>query len=105
MNQTTLLLPRLATILLMPIELAIVGWYFAYWDTFPKYSARRLIPWLVFMTSSIAIPLLQISVYKMITFTAKVEDPFVSVSIFTESLMSAAIAFYFLAKRRSRNDR
>ena len=36
MDQTSLLVPRLTIILLVPIELGIVAWYFLYWDLFPK---------------------------------------------------------------------
>ena len=60
MDQTSLLVPRLTIILLVPIELGIVAWYFLYWDLFPKYSIRRLLPWLIFAVTGIGIPLLQI---------------------------------------------
>jgi len=103
MDQTSLLVPRLTIILLVPIELGIVAWYFLYWDLFPKYSIRRLLPWLIFAVTGIGIPLLQIFVYRSITSVTKIDDPFVFVVIFAESIMSVALAFYLLIKRRSRD--
>jgi hypothetical protein len=88
---------------LAPIEAGIVAWYFLYWDLFPKYSVRRLLPWLIFIIiTGIGIPLLQISVYRSITSLTKIDDPFVFLVIFFESVTSAALAFYILVKRRKR---
>ena len=104
MDQTSLLVPRFTIILLVPIEIGIVAWYFLYWDLFPKYSIRRLLPWLIFVVAGIGIPLLQIFVYRSITSVTKIDDPFVFVVIFAESMMSVALAFYLLSKRRSRDN-
>ncbi len=103
MDQTSLLVPRVAILLLIPVELGIVAWYFLYWDLFPKYSARRLLPWVIFVLSAIGIPLLQIFIYRSIMSVAKVEDPYVGVVIFVESMLAVVLVFYLLFKRRSRS--
>lgn len=97
------LLPRILITPLALVELGIVGWYFLYWDLFPKYSIRRLLPWVIFLASAIGIPLLQIAIYKDATSKQVVDDPFVSIVIFAESIASVALAFYLLLRRRSRN--
>ena len=97
-----LLVPRVAILFLVPIELGIVAWYFRYWDLFPKYSVRRLLPWLIFILSAIGIPLFQIFIYRSITSVTKVEDPYVGITIFLESALAVALMFYLLLKRRSR---
>ncbi len=100
MDQASLLVPRIVILFLIPIELGIVAWYFLYWDLFPKYSVQRLLPWLIFLLSGVGIPLLQIFMYKSITSTAKVDDLYVGVTIFAESMLAVALAFYLLFKRR-----
>lgn len=104
MDHTSLLVARVAILLLMPVELGIVAWYFLYWDLFPKYSVRRLLPWSIFIMSAIGIPLLQIFVYRAITSVAKVDDPYVGITIFAESILALALMFYLLFKRRSRSE-
>lgn len=105
MDQTPLLEPRVAILLLVPVELGIVAWYFLYWDLFPKYSVRRLLPWLIFVLSGVGVPLLQMFIYKSITSTAKINDPYVGVIIFVESVMAVALLFYLLLSRRTRGER
>lgn len=83
------------------VELGIVGWYFLYWDQFPKYSIRRLLPWASFLISLIGIPLLQIAIYKDTTSKNAVDDPFIPILIFTESVASIALTLYLLWRRRS----
>lgn len=96
--------PLLARVLMAPFmlfEIGIVGWYFSHWDVLPKYAVRRLLAWTIFMISAVALPLLQISIYRRLTSWRRVEDPFVGVVILVESLVSVVLAFY-LVKRRSR---
>jgi hypothetical protein len=93
-----------ARVLITPfvlVELGIVAWYLLYWDLFPKYSIRRLVPWSLLILSAIGIPLLQIYTYRIITMEAAVNDVFVHLVIFSESVASAAFGFYLLLKRRS----
>ena len=97
----TALPARVPIILLMPLEIGIVGWYFWHWDVLPKYSVRRLLAWAIFMISAVALPLLQISIYRRLTASRRVEDPFVGIVILLESLISVFLAFY-LVKKRSR---
>ena len=103
MDQTPLLLPRVAILFLVPVELGIVAWYFLYWDLFPKCSVRRLLPWLIVILSGIGVPLLQLFIYKSMTSATKVDDPYVALTIFAESALAVALVFYLLSKRRSRN--
>jgi hypothetical protein len=98
-----LLVSRILITPLMLIELGIVGWYFLYWDLFPKYSVRRLLPWAILLLSTIGIPLLQIAAYKDVTSQQVVQDPFVPILISTESAASVALAFCLLLRRRLRN--
>jgi hypothetical protein len=105
MDQASLLLPRVAILFLVPVQLGIVLWYLLYWDLFPTYSVRRLLPWLILLLSGIGIPLLQISIYQGITSRAKIDDPFVGITIFIESALAVALMFYLLFKRRSRGKR
>ena len=105
MDPIPLLEPRIAILFLIPVELGIVAWYFFYWDLFPKYSVRRLLPWLILVLSGVGVPLLQIFIYKLITSTAKIDDPYVNVTIFIESVMAAALSFYLLFRRRTHNKR
>jgi len=92
---------RLLITPLILVELGIVAWYFLYWDLFPQYSIKRLVPWLIFIISLVTIPLLQIGIYRAITSVKAIEDIFVFLVIFLESLLSAALIFYLLLKRRS----
>ena len=103
MDHTSLLVPRLTVLLVAPIEFAVVAWYFLYWDLFPKYSIRRLLPWLIFLLTGVAVPLVQISIYRGMTSVTKVDDPFVGIVIFMESMGAVALAFYLLIRRRSRD--
>ncbi len=105
MDETSLLIPRIAILFLVPVELGIVAWYFLYWDLFPKYSVRRLLPWLILVLSAVGIPLLQMLIYKSITSTAKINDPYVGIIIFVESVMAVTLLFYLLFKRRTQNRR
>lgn len=95
------LLARISLVPFMLLEIGIVGWYFSQWDDLPKYSVRRVLAWTIFMISAVALPLLQISIYRRLTSARRVEDPFVGGVILIESLVSVALAFY-LVKRRSR---
>ena|ERR1700678_2413057 len=95
------LMPKLAVVPLCLIEWGIVGWYVLYWDMFPKYSPRRLIPWLLLLGCVVAIPVAQALLYRQLAWTSKVEGWFVPVTIFIESTMSAGLMLYLLKKRRS----
>ena len=99
-----MIMPRLAIIIITPIQLALVAWYFAYWDKFPKYSLRRIIPWAIFTMSGIGIPLFQIFIYKNISGAKKVDDTWVGVIILLQSGTSIAMMYYILLKRR-RNEK
>jgi hypothetical protein len=92
----------LATIALVPVELAIVAWYILYWDLFPKYSLQRIVAWLVFISTVVIIPLLQIELYKRINSIKRIDDLFIGVLIFAESILSIALLFFFLNRRRNR---
>ena len=93
---------RLLITPLILVELGIVAWYLLYWDLFPKYFIRKLVPWVLFIFSVIGIPLLQIYIYREITSEKAVNDAFVPLVIFVESMASVALGFYLLLKRRSR---
>jgi hypothetical protein len=97
---STMLIPRLAIILFIPFQLALVVWYLIYWDLFPKYSLRRLIPCVVFILSGIIIPLLQIFIYKTITGVASVDDIWVGIIVLIQSGAVVAVIFYLLLRRR-----
>jgi len=99
----TPLFPRLLITPLIFAELGMVVWYLLYWDLFPKYSIRRLVPWLFFVASFIAIPLLQIFIYRRIASEKKIDDLFVPLVICFESITSVALGFYLLLRRRSQN--
>ncbi len=62
-------------------------------------------PWLIFVLSGVGVPLLQMFIYKSITSTAKINDPYVGVIIFVESVMAVALLFYLLLSRRTRGER
>jgi hypothetical protein len=97
-----LLTARLAIAPLALVELGVVAWYFLYWDLFPKYSAQRLVPWLIFIMSVIGIPLLQIGIYRKLASAKEVDDVVVLLEIFLESLCSVGLIFVVLLIRRSR---
>lgn len=100
MEQTSLLLARVAILFLVPVQLGIVAWYLLYWDLFPKYSVRRLLAWSIFFLSMVSIPLLQILIYRAITSIRKIEDPYVAITISVEGALALALMFYLLLKRR-----
>ena len=62
-------------------------------------------PWLIFVLSGVGVPLLQMFIYNSITSTAKINDPYVGVIIFVESVMAVALLFYLLLSRRTRGER
>ncbi len=62
-------------------------------------------PWLIFVLSGVGVPLLQMFIYKSITSSAKINDPYVGVIIFVESVMAVALLFYLLLSRRTRGER
>ena len=97
-----LLTARLAIAPLALVELGVVAWHFLYWDLFPKYSAQRLVPWLIFIMSVIGIPLLQIGIYRKLASAKEVDDVVVLLEIFLESLCSVGLIFVVLLIRRSR---
>jgi hypothetical protein len=86
--------------LLVLVELGVVGWYFLHWDLFPKYSIRRLFPWSVLISSILGIPLLQIYIYRTITAETIVGDVMLLI-ISLESILSTALMFYLLLRRRT----
>jgi hypothetical protein len=92
----------LATIALAPVEMAVVAWYILYWDLFPKYSLQRIVAWLAFISTVVIIPLLQIELYKRINSLERIDDLFIGVLIFTESMLSVALLLFFLNRRRNR---
>jgi hypothetical protein len=97
-----LLTARLAIAPLALVELGVVAWYFLYLDLFQKYSAQRLVPWLIFIMSVIGIPLLQIGIYRKLASAKEVDDVVVLLEIFLESLCSVGLIFVVLLIRRSR---
>ena len=86
--------------MLVPFQLGIVAWYFLYWDRFPKYSLRQLLPWLILFLSGIGVPFAQIWIYRRITSLGRIDDPYLGITIFAQSAMAIALAFYLLVKRR-----
>jgi hypothetical protein len=102
MQQTHFLLARLAILPLALVQLSIVAWYLLYWDLFPKYSARRLLPWLIFVLSGIGIPLLQIYIYRSITSVGRIDDLFVAITIVAQSVLAVGVGFYLLRRRQTR---
>lgn len=86
----------------MLVEIGVATWYFLYWNSLAKYSIQRLFAWAMFLGCAIAIPLLQIAIYKEVTSKRVVDDVFAPLLIFFESAASVALAFYLL-RRRSRN--
>jgi hypothetical protein len=99
---TLVIFSKLATIALAPVEMAFVAWYISYWDLFPKYSVQRIVAWLAFISTVVIIPLLQIELYKRINALERADDLFIGVLIFTESMLSVALLFFFLNRRRNR---
>ena len=81
------------------LELGIVAWYFLYWDLFPKKSAKRLIPWFIFLLSLLAIPIIQIGIYRKIYSVEIVDNLTVYLIIVLESLFSTVLIFYLLRRR------
>jgi len=104
MEQTSLLLPRAAILLLAPVPLGVVAWYLLYWDLFPRYSLRRLLSWFMLMLSVIGIPLLQMLIYRSVISVTNIGDGFVEITIFMQSALAVALAFYLLLRRRSRDN-
>jgi hypothetical protein len=100
-SMPNLLVSKIAVLPLSIVEWVIVGWYVLYWDLFPKYSLRRLIPWFLLLASVVAIPVAQALLYRRLTSTNKVEGWFVPITIFIESAISVGLVLYFLKKRRS----
>ena len=93
---------KLVTIALAPVEMAVVAWYILYWDLFPKYSVQRIVAWLVFISTTVIIPLLQIELYKRMNALERVDDLFIGVLIFMESMLSVVLLFFFLNRRIKR---
>ena len=90
------------TVALAPLEIAAAAWYILYWDLFPKYSFRRIVAWLLFIATGVVIPLLQIELYKRVNSIERVDDLFIGILIFAESVLSVGLIFFVLLKRRPR---
>jgi hypothetical protein len=90
---------RLSIVPFTFIHLGIIMWYFLYWDFFPKYSLRRLLPWLFLVISFVAIPLLQVAIYSKMVSVKAIDDPFVVLIIIGESVLSLGLIFYLLRRR------
>lgn len=100
-----LLYARLLITVLMFIEFGIVAWYLLYWDLFSRYSIKRLGAWVIYIISVVAIPLLQIGIYREITSVNQIEDFFVFLVIWFESFVSVVLIFGLLLRRRFRKRR
>jgi hypothetical protein len=73
--------------------MAIVAWYISYWDLFPKYSLRThccLARVYVDSGDCTAITNRAIQTHKF----NEVDDLFIGVLIFTESMLSVAVLFF-----------
>lgn len=95
-----LVMTRLIVLALGLSECMNAAWYFSYWDLFPKYSLRRLIPWLIFVLSGIGVPVAQILLYRGLTLTGRLEGLFVPVVVVAQSAITVAIALCMLKRRR-----
>ena len=103
MQETRVLSARLAILPLALVELGVTAWYILYWDLFPKYSLRRLLPWLIFVLSGIGIPLLQISIYRLIApAVGRIDDVYLAMTLAGESALAVVLMFYLLHRRRTR---
>lgn len=91
---------RLSVLPLAVVEWGIVLWYFLYWDLFPKYSARRLIPWALFVLSVPAIVLLQIHIYKYIASVHRINDVVFKGALVFENAISVLLLFMILKRRK-----
>jgi len=94
----------LLAVLLAFVQLGIVAWYFLYWDIFPKYSAQKIVSWLLSVLGVSAVPLLQIKIYQAVTSEQKVGDALL-VMIFFECMSSVILLLYLLVKRRNQERR
>jgi hypothetical protein len=105
MQETHVLSARLAILPLALVELGVVAWYLLYWDLFPKYSVRRLLPWLIFVLSGIGIPLFQISIYRLITSAVgRIDDLYLAMTIAGQSALAVVLGFYLLRRRQVRQN-
>ena len=92
-----LLLDRLAVASLALVEFGIFAWHFHYWNRFPKYSLKRVIPWVVCVSSSIGIPLAQILLYRALTGANKVvgsDQSFLAAVIVIEGVVAICIGYW-----------
>jgi len=90
----------LATLALATLEFLAVVWYVAYWDLFPKYSPQRILAWIVFVCSTVIIPISQIKLYQRLNGIESDDGRYLYVLIFTESAISVVLIFSILIKRR-----
>jgi hypothetical protein len=90
----------LATLALAPLEFIAVVWYVSYWDLFPKYSPQRITAWIVFVCSTVIIPIIQIKLYRRLNGIEVVDGRYLYALIFIESAISVALIFYILIRRR-----
>ena len=92
---------KLTIVPLALFQWGIIAWYLLYWDLFPKYSLRRLIPWILLLASAVGVPAVQALIYRRMASTNRVEGWFVPLTIIFESAVSVALALYILSKRRT----
>jgi hypothetical protein len=90
----------LATLALAPLEFIAVAWYVSYWDLFPKYSPQRILAWIVFVCSTVIIPISQIQLYRRINAVQIVDGYYLYVLVFIESVISVLLIFYILVRRK-----
>jgi hypothetical protein len=90
----------LATLALAPLEFIGVVWYVSYWDLFPKYSPQRIAAWIVFVCSTVIIPIIQIKLYRRLNGIEVIDGRYLYVLIFIESTISVALIFLILIRRR-----
>jgi hypothetical protein len=93
------LLGRLAILPFALLELGIVLWYLTYWDLFPRYSLKRLVPWFISVLSIGGTALGQLRLYLWITSSTRLTDNFVYAVLFVQSIFSGLLIFFVLIKR------
>jgi hypothetical protein len=81
-------------------SLVFIWWYVSYWNLFPKYSIKRVIPWLALVCLTASAPFIQMIVYREFALngTGPIQDQFVFGLIAAQGFLGVALIFWGLKK-------
>ncbi len=91
----SLVLARGLVIAMAPVQWGIALRYFLYWNSLPKYSARRLLAWAFTFALNIVVP---VGFYRL-NAVARHPDWLVSLVVFIDGIVFIVLVFWMIRKR------